>query len=151
MKSETFDDLIKWNAGIHEMLADRMRKGADHNSDERAKSLLIYLAGHEQTLAEEVCKFGNRADDRALNTWVSEHVSEELLPKNGRKIDFDNWNYEQISKEVVDVHNQVMDLYYAMVERAAIPEAKDVMQELYDLHKHEMLRLSDQINNGRSL
>ncbi len=151
MKAETFADLIKWNTGVHQMLADRMHKGAEVNGDERAKGLLTYLAGHEQKLAETVRKIGERADHKALSTWLYEHVSEDLPPKDDRKLDFDNWDYERISAEVVDIHNQIIDLYLSMIERAAIPEAEDVMQELYDMQKHETLRLADQVNNGRAL
>lgn len=151
MKAETFADLIKWNAGVHDMLAERMEKGADNNGDERAKGLLTYLATHERTLADTVRKIGDRADEKALNTWLYEHVSGDLPPHDDRKIDFDNWDYEQISAEVVDVHNQIIELYRSMDERAAIPEAEEVMLELYDMQKHEILHLSDQINNGRAL
>lgn len=151
MKAETFEDLIKWNTGVHEMLADRMEKAADRNGDERAKGLLIYLGGHERTLAETVRKTGDIAENKALNTWLYEHVSEDLPPKDDRRMDFDDWDYERISAEVIDIHDQIIELYSSMVEAAAIPEAKDVMQELYDLHKHEALRVADQINNGRSL
>ncbi|WP_373186627.1 ATPase [Halopseudomonas sp.] len=151
MKAETFADLIKWNSGVHDMLADRMQKAAELNGDERAKGLLTYVADHERMLADTVRKFGGRADEKALNTWLYEHVSEDLPPRDDRKLNFDDWDYERISEEVFDVHNQIIDLYFSMVERAAIPEAKDVMQELYDLHKHETLRLADQVNSGRSL
>ena len=151
MKAETFEDLIEWNAGVHDMLADRMHKGAEVNGDERAKGLLIYLAGHEQTLANIVRKVGDHADDKALNTWLYEHLSEELLPKHDLKVDFNNWGYERISKTVFDIHNQIIDLYRSLLERAPIPEAGEVMRELYDMQKHETLRLADQVNNGRSL
>ena len=121
MKAETFEDLIEWNAGVHDMLANIVRK----------------VGGH--------------ADDKALNTWLYEHLSEELLPKHDLKVDFNNWDYERISKTVFDIHNQIIDLYRSLLERAPIPEAGEVMRELYDMQKHETLRLADQVNNGRSL
>lgn len=151
MKAETFEDLIKWNSGVHDMLAARMEKGADDNGDERAKGLLTYLANHERTLADTVRKIGDRADQKALKTWLYEYVSEDLPPRDDRNLDFDHWDYEQISAEVVDIHNQIIELYRYMVERAAIPEEEEVMQQLYDLQKNETMHLADQINNGRSL
>lgn len=151
MQAETFADLIKWNSGVHDMLADRMQKAAELNGDERAKGLLTYLADHERMLADTVRKVGDRADEKTLKTWLYEHVSEDLPPRDDRKIDFDNWDYERISEEVFDIHNQIIELYRYMAERAAIPEAEEVMQELYDLQKHETLRLADQVNSGRSL
>lgn len=151
MKAETFADLIKWNSGVHGMLAERMQRAAETSANDRTKGLLTYLAGHERDLANTVRKIGERADDKALNTWLYEHVSEDLPPRDDRKLNFDDWDYERISEEVFDVHNQIIELYYSMIERAAIPEAKDVMQELYDMHKHETLRLADQVNSGRSL
>lgn len=151
MKAETFDDLIKWNSGVHDMLAERMEKGSERNGDERAKGLLTYLATHERTLADTVRKIGERADEKARKTWLYEHLSEGLPLENDRQIDFDNWGYEQISAEVVDIHNQIIELYRSLDERAAIPEAETVMQELYDMHKGEIRHLSDQINNGRAL
>jgi hypothetical protein len=151
MKAETFEDLIKWNADVHDMLADRMHKGAEINSDERAKGLLTYLAGHERTLADIVRKTGGHADEKALNTWLYEHLSEDLLAQNDLKVDFDNWDYERISEKVFDIHNQIIDLYRSLLERAVTPEAGEVMRELYDMQMHETLRLADQVNNGRSL
>lgn len=151
MKAETFEDLIKWNSGVHDMLADRMQHAVEINADERAKGLLIYLAGHERMLADTVRKIGDRADQKALKTWLYEHVSEDLPPRDDRKLDFDHWDYEQISAEVVDIHNQIIELYRYMVERAAIPEEEEVMQQLYDLQINETMHLADQVNNGRSL
>jgi len=151
MKAETFEDLIKWNSGVHDMLADRMQEAARNQGNDRTGALLTYLADHARTLADTVRKYAGRADSKALNTWLYEHVSEDLPPRDDRKLRFDDWDYERISEEVFDIHNQIIELYRYLVERAAIPEAEDIMRELYDLHTHETRRLADQVNSGRSL
>ena len=50
-----------------------------------------------------------------------------------------------ICREVFDVHEQILDLYQTLVEKAEIPEARELLQSLLTLGENETKRLARQI------
>ena len=59
--------------------------------------------------------------------------------------------FEDISREVFSLHDQVIALYRYLEGRADTPEARDLVRELLKLEEHEAMRLSQQINRARDL
>lgn len=152
MKAQTFQYLTEWTTLFHNNMADLMEQGLARQDNDRAKWLLEYVIDHERKLAEEVEGFKQQADPKALNTWLYDQISETLPPdQRTREIDYGKMTFDQICEEIFDVHNQVMEIWKGMTSKGAIPEAKELAQKIYDLEKHETLRLADQITSSRDM
>lgn len=152
MKAQTFQYLTEWTTLFHNNLADLMEKGLPRQTDERAKWVMEYLIDHERSLAEKVEGFKEQADSKALETWLYEQISETLPPDSRtREIDFGSMDFNAICEEVFDVHNQVMEIWESMIGKGAVPEAKELAQNIYDLEKNETMRLADQITSVQQM
>lgn len=151
MQAETYEQLIEWTGALHRNLAERLELGLTGEPGEKAKWLLEYLADHERKLNDVVCKFKQHGDAGALHTWLYEHLSERLPADKRQTLSFVGMNFEEISDEIVIIHNQLIDLYRSAAGRAPTPEVRELMEELLELEEHETLRLSKQIDSVRSM
>lgn len=152
MKIETFHDLIDWTRQLHAQLAECFRHCATQQEEARAKSLLEYLADHEAVLEHTVASFEKQADPKALDTWVYDYLSHApIKPHQACNLPYAEMGFEDISREVFSLHDQVIALYRYLEGRADIPEARDLVRELLKLEEHEAMRLSQQINRARDL
>ncbi|WP_240724943.1 hypothetical protein [Onishia niordana] len=80
MEVKTFGDLVDWTRQLHENLARCLSHCADHNEEERARMLLTYLADHENEMEFVVREFKRRADPKALNTYIYDHLEHKPDP-----------------------------------------------------------------------
>ncbi|MFN3581211.1 MAG: ATPase [Pseudomonas sp.] len=151
MKAETFEQLVDWTSGLHKHLAESLEQGEIQAQGEKAQWLLHYLAEHERTLTDVVQRMKEKADPKALNTWLYEHLSEKMPPANGRQLSFSNMDFEEISAQIFEIHNQLIELYRSMSGRAPTPEIRELMEELLDLEEHETLRLAGQVDSVRGM
>ena len=152
MQAQTFQYLIDWTAQFHAHLADCLEDGLQQQQDPRAKWLMEYLVDHERTMAREVKGFKDQADEKALKTWLYEHLTETLPPDaKERNLPFGTMGFDDISKEIFDVHNQVIEVWRSMSGKGAIPEARELSQNIFELEEHETLRLADQISSSREM
>ena len=152
MKVQTISDLIDWTRMMHRQLAERLAEGSTQHGEEMTKMLLSYLADHETSLEKIIDGFEQRADSKALNTWVYDYLGHEPIDLH-RSSDapFAEMNFDEICGSVFDVHNQAIDLYRDLLGRADIPEAQELLQSLLSIEEHETMRLAQQTNRMRDM
>jgi hypothetical protein len=147
MKIETFHDLIEWTRKMHEYLGQHLQQCASEQTETRAKMLLTYLSDHEKALVKTISAFEERADPKALNTWVYDYLSNfPVTLSEDDKIHYEKLGFDDICEEIFKIHNQIIGLYRHMAERAEIPEARLLLTELLALENHEVMRLAQQTN-----
>lgn len=152
MKVETFSDLIVWTREMHHRLAECLAHCSTQSEQELAKMLLTYLADHEAALEKIVDGFVQRADPKALNTWVYDYLGHEPInPHRTCDAPFAQMSVDEICESVFDFHNQVITLYRYLLGRAEIPEARDLLQALLNMEEHETMRLAQQSNRIRDM
>ncbi|WP_150304432.1 hypothetical protein [Pseudomonas saliphila] len=151
MQAETFQYLLEWTTKFHNHMATCLEDALDEQQDECARWLMKYVAEHERTLATEVEGFKRQADPKALNTWLYEHLTETLPPNDRRKLPFGTMTFEEIASEVVDVHNQIINTYEAMANKAAIPEAQELMEEVMKAEQGVLRQMADRISSSREM
>ena len=147
MKVRRISELVDWTRAMHQQLAKRLAESALQHESELAKMLLSYLAEHEATLEKTILGFEQQADQKALNTWMydfSEHEQIDLQRFCAKP--FSEMTINEICGAVFDVHNQAIDLYRDLLQRADIPEAKDLLETLLGIEEHETMRLAQQTN-----
>ena len=59
--------------------------------------------------------------------------------------------FDDIVREIFDFHDQVMELYDALIGKAEIREAKSLLEDLKALEEHEAMRLASQIGRMNDL
>ncbi|XKH61651.1 hypothetical protein LG290_08105 [Halomonas sediminis] len=152
MKIQTFQDLIEWTQQLHAYLAECLKHCATQQEEARAKWLLEYLADHEATLGQTVANFEKQADPKALHTWVYDYLSHvPITPHQACSSPYAEMSFDDISREIFSLHDQVIALYRYLEGRADIPEARELVNELLKLEEHEAMRLAQQINRARDL
>lgn len=141
MSVETLKDVLHWTTDFHQHLSECLAHCATKNESERARMLLDYLADHEKKLAHVVARFEETGDSHALDTWCYEYITEHPIVKHAHcDAPFSDLNAAEIMEVIVDQHQQVIELYRYLAERADIPTAKELMESLRSMEEHEMMR-----------
>ncbi|PVY78904.1 hypothetical protein C8D92_101108 [Tamilnaduibacter salinus] len=152
MEIRTFGELIEWSRSLHHYLSESLRASSEKNQNERARALLDYLARHESQLDQMVAEFEKQSDPGALGTRVYDFLSHHPLHSH-RTCDthYSELDFEEISREVFDFHDQVIAMYRVLIGRADIPEVRELLESLLAMEEHEAMRLASQIGRMRDL
>lgn len=145
MEIKTFSDLIDWTRQLHSHLAKCLTHCSSKNEEERARLLLDYLAQHEASMEKMVTEFEVHADPKVMKTYIYDYLS--YRPIQSHRVcnaPYATLGFDDICREVFDYHQQVIDLYRDIEERAEIPEAKALLGSLRALEEHEAMRLTRQ-------
>ena len=151
MNIERCEHLIDWTSQAHTRLSDCMAEGANDRGDSLAKMLLVYLAQHEQELTRTIGRIKEHADPQALQAHLQDAVQQDMLT-----LDLDSETYAQmsvaeISREIFAVHNQIIDLYRSLQNRAGLGKASGLLDEMLRLEEQETMRLAQQVNRMNEL
>lgn len=152
MSIKTLSDLIDWTRQLHDHLARCLAQSATKNQDERARALLDYLASHESKLEKMVKLFENQADPKLMHSYVYDYLSNQLIETHrtstGRYADL---GFDNICKEVFDLHHQVLDLYRYLDGKIDTLEATRLLHSLLSMEEHEAMRLVRQTGRMQDL
>ena len=146
MEIKTFEDLIDWTRQLHAHLAESLHESAAKAQNERASALLDYVSSHESMLEKAVMEFEKQADSKAMKTRLYDYGNHKPIESH-RTCDthYADLDFDGIAREIFDFHDQVMDLYDALIGKAEIPEARTLLEDLKALEEHEAMRLARQI------
>ncbi|PFG08621.1 MULTISPECIES: ATPase [unclassified Marinobacter] len=152
MDINTYRELIDWSSDLHAHLASCLSHCAPRNEDERARALLNYLAGHESEIERIVNEFEYQADNNVLETRVYDYLSNHPI-KTHRTCDqpYATLDFNGICLEVFDFHDQIIDLYQTLAEKAEIPKIRELMESLLTMEKNESKRLASQVSRMEDL
>ncbi|MDX1678394.1 hypothetical protein [Arsukibacterium sp.] len=136
MKVESFRDLLDWTAGYHQHLSNCFTKSARARSDKRPQLLLNYLADKEMDLATRVRAFKDVTEDKALNTWCTEHIDKHPLMAEAACDDaYNTMDTNEMITEVEKQHELIILLYQNLCERSHPPAMQEMLAEVRDLEK----------------
>ncbi|MDX1457613.1 MAG: ATPase [Marinobacter sp.] len=146
MQIRTFGELIEWTRELHHQLAKHFSHGAQQHQQERASALLAYLADHEAKLDQAIAEFERQGNLKALNTRLYDYLNHSPV-ETQRLSDkpYSEMGFDEICRELFDVHDQIMALYSSLIGKAEIPETKSLLEGLLELEEHESMRLARQI------
>ena len=144
MQTETYDYLLQWTTELHEIIAERLEQAIGPDTDQRTRWLMEYIAGHERELANTVRRYREQAGEAESRTWLYEHIGEDVPPNARWELSFIGMNTDQISAQVFDLHNQLIEVYTSMSGRAPIPAAAELMENMLTLEQGATRRLAEQ-------
>lgn len=152
MEIKTFSDLIDWTRQLHAHLARCLHESADKHQNERTSALLDYISSHETLLEQAVSEYEKQADPKAMHTRLYDYGVHKPIEKNRTcSADYSEMAFDDIVREIFDFHDQVMELYDALIGKAEIREAKSLLEDLKALEEHEAMRLASQIGRMNDL
>lgn len=144
MQTETYDYLLQWTAQLHEIIAERLEQALTPDTDQRSRWLMEYIIGHERELANTVRRYREQVGAAESRTWLYEHIGEDVPPNARWELSFIGMNTDQISAQVFDLHNQLIEVYTSMSGRAPIPAAAELMENMLTLEQGATRRLAEQ-------
>lgn len=143
MEPKTMSDVLELTRRWHKQLSQHLHSSADETGSERNDMLLEYLSEHEQKLAETLEYFQRDADIEALNTWFYEYTDRhKIIHRDPHEIPFTRMSNDEITGEIAVLHNQLVDLYRHLHERAESETAREVLQQLLDIERSESRLIS---------
>lgn len=138
MRIESFRELLDWTSGYHLHLSQCFRQCAHMQQNERSGMLLDYLADKELHLAACVLGFKHLGEDKALNTWCTEHLDRHpLMVDAACDEDFALMNTTEIITEVEKQHQLIILLYQNLYDRSQPPKMQELLAEVRDLEVNE--------------
>ncbi|MBS3803251.1 MAG: ATPase [Oleiphilaceae bacterium] len=146
MEITTFGELIEWTREQHSSLARCLDHYAARHEDERSRGLLAYLARHESEIEWMVADFKRQGDEKALNTTLYDYLSspshhaQSPCGKHFLELDFDG-----ICREVLDFHNDVIQLYQLLLRKALIPEVEELISPLLEMERSQAKLMAQQV------
>ena len=152
MSIKTLSDLIDWIRQLHDHLARCLAQSSTKNKDERARALLDYLSDHESKLEKMVRLFESQAAPKLMHTYVYDYLSHRPIETHRTcTAEYADLGFEDICKEVFDLHHQVLDLYRYLDGKIDTPEATRLLHSLLAMEEHEAMRLVRQTGRMQDL
>lgn len=143
MPIRTFSQLIEWDRLLHANLAQCLAHSASRHHDERASSLLEYLASHESQMEAMVSELDWRAAPIAAHTYLYDCIPHTLVTTHLACDDYyANLDADTIRAEVFDFHQQIISLYRVLIGKEKFREAVGFMQSLLDKEENETKRMA---------
>ena len=140
MQIETLRDILHWTASFHQQLSECLSHCADNNTDQRARMMLQYLSEHENRLRKVVSGFEATGAVDALNTWCIEYLQKHPIVRHQQcNAPFKDLDATQVMNDVINQHQQVIELYRYLASRADIPSAQHLLDALSALEEHEVM------------
>lgn len=133
MKPQTLNDILTATQGLHRQLADNLAESASE-APEASKQLLADMAEHEDDLARTVKIFQDEADLAPVATWFYLYTDRHsIVERNLSKIPFASMTPDEIAKELAELHNQFIDLFTHLHERAEADSPRQLLSQLLEL------------------
>lgn len=149
MIPETMHDILDVTRQLHRELSQHLSQSADDNASERSQMLLNYLAEHEERLARTLETFQKKADLGSLDTWFYEYTDRHrVIHLDPAETPFAKMEASEIEQEMGQFHDQLIDLYTHLHERAENNTAKEVLAQLLELETTKAKLIS--FESGRS-
>ncbi len=138
MEPKTMADVLKLTQDWHHEISKHLQSSAEDTDSERNEMLLNYLSGHEDKLSKTLATFLEKADLRALDTWLYEYTDRhKVIHQDPSDIPFSKMSNDEITGEIGQLHDQLVDLYTHLHERAESDTARDILAQLLDIEESE--------------
>ncbi len=152
MQIETLRDVLHWTQIFHSQLQECLAHCSETSEDERAKLLLVYLSDHENKLIKVLDRFEETASLNALNTWCYEYIIKHPVQRHQHcESNFSDMNSTEVSTEISNLHEQVIDLYRHILDRATSESSRELLSDLLDIETHMAMQATQNANRLNEL
>ena len=143
MLTKTMDEILKMAGDFHQGLATSLDESAYQISDERSGLLLNYLANQESKLSQVLKGLRLDIGSKELNTWFYEYSDRHsVLHSDPRAIKFEGMSVDEIQEKITTIHNELIDVFQHMYERAENNTIKESLDGIVILYQSTVNRIS---------
>lgn len=136
MQPLTINDILNSTSEYHAALAASLRNHAEQSDCERGSLLLNYLSDKERELANAVGKIRQALLEKTSNTWCYQYTDRHpILHSNPQHLHFSDMSTEEIQQTITNIHDQLMDLYAHICERAETNTVSFDMQNIIGYYR----------------
>lgn len=148
----TLQQIFLWSRDVHRQLAQELDKARAATGDERSGFLFDYLLEHQQRIAESMDQYQQDCAPELLETRV-QHYLDNHLPELGELAlgSLDGADMDTITGQVMDCHNQVIEVYRRLVEQIEVPEVAELADAMRELEEQETHLMAHQVNRMHDL
>lgn len=147
MQVETLRDVLHWTSEFHRHLSESFEHCADDNENVRAQLLLKYLSEHEAQLGHVIHEFEETSDEHALNAWCYEYLDKHpIIHHHYCDAPFAEYTTREIMNAISEQHQQVIELYRYLRNRADIPSAQELLDNLETFEEHGIMQMVQSAN-----
>jgi rubrerythrin len=134
-------ELLAWVSTYHQTLAQKYMVLANETTKERAALLLKYLSEHQQRLADSVGQYAEEAADTLMASW-SDQCPEFEIPDSVTQlhISLADKDTDEIIRNVIEFHNQLIEMYKMLEDKATNPSVKALFESLAKMEQQEEMR-----------
>ncbi|QDV85826.1 hypothetical protein [Planctomycetes bacterium TBK1r] len=117
----------------HHQLADQLESLAGHESDQRIRLLLDYMARHEINFEKTLAGYENDTAKSILQTWIK-YVPDDAVTKATEQLNFhDEMPADEILAAVITFDRALTDMYRELAEETSVPRIHELFTKLIDL------------------
>ncbi len=150
MSNKTLRDMVLWTEQYHLGLARSLQMGASE-AGERERMLLDYLIQHENELASLVKRYGEKAGDTALNTWVSAYTEQyEPKERSPSVLSLKGKDTADIIAAIQEEHDHIINIYRHQADFVE-GAANELIRDLVQLEEQQLHRISQSANRLEDL
>ena len=137
MRFEQVRDILDHVREFHKRLDEFYQNIADHETSVRTKMLLEYLGRHEKSLAQGLADFEETASEKVLDTWFQNAQDKETLKLPEATEIKSHMSVEEVIHLGLELDGRLISLYKDAAESSAVPEVKEVFNNLLEMEQQE--------------
>jgi hypothetical protein len=134
-------DFLHWAENYHRRLRDFYEQRRAEAARPEVRTLLQYMAQHQDILARVIGEYESEASRRVLDTWFK--VSPD--PKAFKDPETAGFRAEMTPGEVIDLaldlDRSLRDMYAILARDAESEDLRDIIRNLLEIENREEIRL----------
>lgn len=131
MEPKTLETILDETEAYHGRLMAHLKHCRDKASGERERMLLDYIVDHEQWISSALYGLERKQYAGAMNTWFYEYTDRHaILFSDPEQIPFHEMPYEAINEEILEINDQIIDLFEHLKQRSESKGSEEALGEL---------------------
>ena len=131
MEPKTLATILDEAVAYHERLVAHLRDCQAKATGEREKMLLDFVADHEEWMCSSLNGLESVQDKSSLKTWFYEYTDRNaVLFSRPEEIPFHTLSYDEISEQILEINQQLIDLFHYLKARSESKASEEATGEL---------------------
>lgn len=131
MEPKTLANILDEAVAYHKRLVAHLRHCQGKATGERQKMLLDFIADHEEWMCTSLNGLESVQDKASLETWFYEYTDRNaILFSRPEEIPFHTMSYDEISEQILEINEQLVDLFRYLKGRSETKASEEATGEL---------------------
>lgn len=136
MQATKIDDVLLASKNYHHLLSERLVLNSINCNDDRKCMLLDYLAQKESEISSILERIRSATMGKTGNTWLYLYTDRHwIIQSDPSSISFHKMPVEEAQESISTIHDEMVDLFQHIHERAESNLVKENMEDLVKLYR----------------